>query len=70
MYNLMIATGFMRGEHAKHCWESAIAKVPKIVILSQFNLKEVGDEMEDFNAAVEHEEDFEDNKLVAGKLLL
>lgn len=67
MYNLMIAAGFLRGEHVKHHWGSALARAPGIVIISQFDLREVGDEMKDFNAASEHDEDYVEDELVAGK---
>lgn len=59
----MIVASFLRGEHAKHCWGSAFFRDLGIVIISQFDPKEVGEEMEDFNATIEHEEDYaEDDK--------
>lgn len=53
MYNLMVAVCFLKGKHPKNRWESAAARDLGIAIISQFNLREVGNEMEDWNAAVE-----------------
>lgn len=65
MYNLMIVTDFLRGENPQYRWGSPSAKDLEIVTTSQFNLNKVDDKIEDYNAAIEYEEDYAEEDHVA-----
>lgn len=67
MYNLVIVIGFLRGEHPECCWGRAAARDPGIAIISQFNLWEIGNEMEDCNVTAEYKEDYGQEERIAGE---
>lgn len=53
----LLFTIVLREEDPKYRWGSGSAIDPKIVIISHFNLKEVEEEMEDYNATTKFDKD-------------
>lgn len=65
MYQLMIAAGFLRGEHPKYRWGSAAACDPGYIMITIFDQGVPGDDVEPRNSQAENEEEFTKDELIA-----